>query len=94
MAIEHQVITLSTTPASILGANASTATSTTVFIQNLDASAQVYIGGDSTVSTTSFGVQLNSQYAGATIDNVGPGHSLYAVSGSTSCKVAVLRTVR
>jgi len=94
MAIEHQVITLNTTPVSILGSSATSATSTTVFIQNLDATAQVYIGADSTVSTTSFGIQLNTQYAGATIDNVGASMSLFAVSGSTSCKVAVLRTVR
>jgi hypothetical protein len=83
----------SVTSSALLFSNVPNGQSTTVFVQLTDASNKAYIGGDSTVSTTAYGLTLQTQYAGATVDNVAGGINLYGVS-TGNCTVAVLRTIR
>lgn len=94
MALEYEVITLTTTPQKIMGNNTSDCSSYSIFVQNQDATYKAYIGSDSSVSTTSFGIILPTQYVGATLDSLGKNMEVWAVANTSSCKVSVLRTVR
>jgi hypothetical protein len=60
-----------------------------ITIQNVDASAYVYVGGEG-VTTSSYGYRLN---AGSAISFELPGKdALYAISDTNSSQVAVIKT--
>lgn len=83
----------SVTSSALLFSNALNGQSTTVFVQLIDATNKAYIGGDTTVTTSSYGLTLQTQWAGATVDNINGSINLYGVS-TGNCNVAVLRTIR
>lgn len=96
MALTHSVVSLNSSTAVQLNTDSTVTVGfetrntwqyATISVQNIDASATVYLGG-STVSSTSYGVYLLPG-ASATFDSLGTEDALYAIStGST--KVAVL----
>ena len=60
----------------------------TLFIQNVDVSANVYLG-TSAVTNLAYGIKLPPG-ASATIDNLGPTEVLYAISDINLSKLAML----
>jgi hypothetical protein len=84
----HSVITLSNTAAKLLTPNR-THSGLDITIQNIDASAYVYIGGIET-TLSNFGFRLAP---GNAISFELPGRDfLYAISDTNESKIAVLKT--
>lgn len=99
MALSHAIVALNSSTAVALNTDASltnavtgevypTYAFTTLSIQNVDASATVYIGG-STVTSSSYGISLAAG-ASATIDGLTNEETVYAISTGSS-NVAVLK---
>ena len=88
MATTHSLKTLSNTDGMLLTPNG-THSGLDVTIQNLDASAYVYVGGAG-VTTSSFGYRLAP---GSAVSFELPGKdALYAISDTNASQVAVLKT--
>jgi hypothetical protein len=88
MAITHSLKTLSDADGTLLTPNG-THSGLDVTIQNLDASAYVYVGGPG-VTTSSFGYRLAP---GSAVSFELPGKdALYAISDTNGSEVAVLKT--
>jgi len=91
----HGQVTLSTsTPAvlTIAGVEETTSSSVSVSIQNIDATAIVYVG-DATVSSTSYGMKLVPG-AVATLDQLSASMDVYGVSSVANSKVATITIQR
>lgn len=93
MAISHEVVTLSDSVNTIVTVSGIEAgISLTISIQNIDATAIVYVG-DSTVSSTSYGIKLNPGQA-VSFDSLPKKDEIYAISSVNESKVAVIRLAR
>jgi hypothetical protein len=96
MALTHALVSLNSSTAVLLNSDATVTNGVetrytwqygTISIQNVDASATVYIGG-STVSSTSYGISLAAG-SSVTLDSLGPEELVYAISTGSS-KVGIL----
>lgn len=84
----HSLITLSSSTATLLTPNG-VHSGMDVTIQNIHASAYVYIGGEG-VTASSYGYRLNP---GSAISFELPGKdALYAITGTNGSQVAVIKT--
>jgi len=97
MALTHSAVTLNSSTATALNTDALVNNSiekrfvwdkATVFVQNVDLAATVYLGGAG-VTSSSYGLTLLPGTS-ATIDSLGPTETLYAISSASSSNVAVL----
>lgn len=100
MALSHAVIALNSSTAVALNTDANltnpvtgevypTWAFATISIQNVDASATVYIGGPG-VTSSSYGISLAAG-ASATIDSLSQNEVIYAISSASSSNVATLK---
>lgn len=97
MALTHSVVTLNSSTATLLNNDPAVTVGPetrntwqygTISVQNTDATIVVYLGGSS-VSSTSYGVQLAAG-ASVTLDSLSPEEKIYAIAASGSPKVAIL----
>ena len=101
MPLTHNIVALnSSTAVNLLPTNPTitfnsqnfpTWTQATLFIQNVDATATVYIGAAG-VTSSSYGISIAAG-ATASVDSLAPGMALYAISSGTS-NVAVMSITR
>jgi hypothetical protein len=92
MNVRHEITTLSDGSGTAIPSNRQDPVqySVSFTVQNIDGSANVYIG-DSSVSTSSYGVKLVPG-AIASFENVARGSGFYAITDSNGSQVAILQT--
>lgn len=92
MNVRHEIVTLSDGSSTAIPVNRQDAVqySVSFTVQNVDGSANVYIG-DSSVSNGSYGIKLVPG-AIASFENVSKGSGFYAITDSNGSQVAILQT--
>lgn len=86
---DHSLITLSNTSATRL-TPIGKHSGMDITIQNINATGVIYIGGDSSVSSSDFGYRLSADHA---ISFELPGNdTLYAVAENNGAQVAIIKT--
>ena len=86
---QHSLTTLSNTTATRLTPNG-LHSGMDITIQNINSTGVIYIGGDSSISSSNFGYRLSADHA---ISFELPGNdTLYAIAENNNAQIAVIKT--